>query len=60
MTANEGLRLLEEIEANRALILAAYSQNAELLQRADERIRSLLSPLPTAPAVGDNAETNQT
>jgi len=59
MTANENLRLLEEIQANRAFILAAYSQNAELLQRADERIRALLSPLPIAPAVGDHAVTNQ-
>jgi hypothetical protein len=46
MSAESNLRLLREIEANRAFILAAYQQNPDLLARAEPRIRQLLRPLP--------------
>jgi hypothetical protein len=46
MTAEENLRLVREIESNRAFLLAAYRQNPELLARAEPRIRELLQPLP--------------
>jgi hypothetical protein len=46
MNAESNLRLLREIEANRAFILAAYQQNPDLLARAEPRIRQLLKPLP--------------
>lgn len=41
MTAEQNYRLLLEIDANRAFILMAYQQNAELLARAEPRIRRL-------------------
>ena len=40
-TPEENLRLLEEIEANRAFILLAYQSNPELLKVADPQIRRL-------------------
>lgn len=46
MTAEENLRLVREIEANRAFLLAAYQQNPTLMARAEPRIRELLEPLP--------------
>jgi hypothetical protein len=49
MSAESNLRLLREIEANRAFILAAYQQNPDLLARAEPRIRQLLRPLPPVP-----------
>ncbi|GAA4339312.1 hypothetical protein GCM10023165_18570 [Variovorax defluvii] len=48
MNAKANLKLLREIEANRAFILTAYQQNPELLARAEPRIRQLLQPLPMA------------
>ena len=42
MTADENYRLLQEIEANRAFILAAYMQNPQLLEQAEDRIKLLL------------------
>ncbi len=50
MTADENLRLIREIEANRAFLLAAYRQNPSLLVRAEPRIRELFQPLPAMPA----------
>lgn len=44
MTAEENLRLIREIEADRAFLLAAYRQNPQLLARAEPRIRALLEP----------------
>lgn len=41
LTAEENLRLLEEIEANRAFILLAYQSNPELLKVADPQIKRL-------------------
>ncbi len=41
LTPEENLRLLEEIEANRAFILLAYQSNPELLKVADPQIRRL-------------------
>jgi hypothetical protein len=46
MTADENLRLIREIEANRAFLLAAYSQNPRLLELAEPRIRQLFSQPP--------------
>lgn len=46
MTAEENLRLIREIEANRAFLLAAYRQNPRLLELAEPRIRQLFSPTP--------------
>lgn len=46
MTADENLRLIREIEANRAFLLAAYPQNPKLLACAEPRIRELFQPLP--------------
>ena len=41
LTPDENLRLLAEIEANRAFILLAYQSNPELLKVADPQIRRL-------------------
>jgi hypothetical protein len=41
MTAEENYRLLQEIEANRKLILMVYQQNPALLAQAEPRIRQL-------------------
>lgn len=41
MTAEQNLRLLREIDANREFILMAYRQNPQLLERAEPRIRQL-------------------
>jgi hypothetical protein len=48
MTAEENLRLIREIEANRDFLLAAYRQNPRLLELAEPRIRQLFSPAPEA------------
>lgn len=52
MTGEQNLRLLREIEANRAFLLMAYRQNPALLARAEPRIRQLFEPgkAPPAPA----------
>lgn len=49
MTADDNLRLIREIEANRAFLLAAYQQNPKLLALAEPRIRELLQPQPATP-----------
>jgi hypothetical protein len=41
LTPEENLRLLQEIEANRAFILLAYQSDPELLKLADPEIRRL-------------------
>ena len=41
LTPEENLKLLREIEANRAFILLAYQSDPELLKRADPEIRRL-------------------
>ena len=41
LNAEENLKLLCEIEANRAFILLAYQSDPELLKRADPEIRRL-------------------
>lgn len=57
MTADDNLRLIREIEANRAFLLAAYQQNPKLLACAEARIRELFEPLPVAspPKAGNAA-----
>jgi hypothetical protein len=44
MNAEQNLRLIREIEANRAFLLMAYRQNPALLARAEPRIRELFKP----------------
>ena len=46
LTPEENLRLLEEIEANRAFILLAYHSNPELLKNADPQIKRLFEAVP--------------
>ena len=46
MTGEENLRLIREIEVNRAFLLATYGQNPSLLKRTEPRIRELFEPLP--------------
>jgi len=41
LTPEENLRLLEEIDANRAFVLLAYQSNPELLKVADPEIKRL-------------------
>ena len=41
LTPEENLRLLQEIEANRAFILLAYQSDPKLLKLADPEIRRL-------------------
>lgn len=48
MTGDENLRLIREIEANRAFLLLTYQQNPAQATRAEPRIRELLSPVPEA------------
>jgi hypothetical protein len=43
-TPEQYLRLLEEIDANRAFILLAYQSNPELLKLADPEIRRHFEP----------------
>ena len=50
LTPEENLRLLEEIEANRAFILLAYQSNPELLKVADPQIRRLFEKVSTGEA----------
>lgn len=52
LTAEENLRLLEEIEANRAFILLAYQSNPELLKVADPQIKRLFE-VAAAEATGE-------
>jgi len=47
MTGKENLRLIREIEANRAFLLATYGQNPSLLANTEPRIRELFEALPT-------------
>lgn len=51
LTPEENMRLLEEIEANRAFILLAYQSNPELLKLADPQIRRLFE----VPAVQESS-----
>ena len=50
LTPEQNLRLLQEIEANRAFILLAYQSNPELLKHADQEIKRLFEPLGAEPA----------
>lgn len=56
LSPEENLRLLQEIEANRAFILLAYQSDPALLQLADPEIKRLFNAGPeTAPEAGKNA-----
>ncbi len=48
LTPEENLRLLREIEANRAFILLAYQSDPALLKRADPEIRRLFETVDEA------------
>lgn len=48
-TPEENLRLLEEIEANRAFILLAYQSNPALLEVADPEIKRLFAQFEAVP-----------
>lgn len=48
MNAEQNLRLIREIEANREFLLMAYRQNPALLARAEPRIRELFKPVQPA------------
>lgn len=51
MTGEQNLRLIREIEANRAFLLMAYRQNPALLAKAEPRIRQLFeTATPPRPA----------
>lgn len=55
LTPEENLRLLQEVEANRAFILLAYQSDPDLLRRADPEIRRLFKTYDQ-PAVASAAE----
>ena len=48
LTPEENLRLLREIEANRAFILLAYQSDPALLKLADPEIRRLFDDVSEA------------
>lgn len=50
LTPEQNLRLLEEIDANRAFILLAYQSDPALLELADPEIKRLFDPRDPAPA----------
>lgn len=54
MTGEENLRLIREIEANRAFLLATYRQNPALLARIEPRIRELLEPISPVSTQSDS------
>lgn len=47
MNGEQNLRLIREIEANRAFMLAVYRQNPALLEKAEARVRELFAPAET-------------
>lgn len=55
LDAERNLRLLREIEANRAFVLLAYASNPELRKLADPEIRRQLDPLPDTGAAPPQA-----
>lgn len=54
LTPEENLRLLQEIEANRAFILLAYQSDPALLKLADPQIRRLFEDVSEAAQETDN------
>ena len=53
LTPEQNLRLLEEIDANRAFILLAYRSNPALLEIADPEIKRLFASVDTAPGADE-------
>jgi hypothetical protein len=47
LNGEQNLRLIREIEANRAFMLAIYRQNPALLEKAEPRVRELFAPAET-------------
>lgn len=56
LNGEQNLRLVLEIEANRAFLLAAIGQNPVLLERAEARIKALFKPLTPADATVANEQ----
>lgn len=54
LTPEENLRLLQEIEANRAFILLAYQSDPALLKLADPQIKRLFDDVSEAARETDN------
>ena len=59
MSGEQNLRLIREIEANRAFLLATYRQNPALLAQTEPRIRALFDPLPAEPVTVSTPETDR-
>jgi hypothetical protein len=53
LTAEENLRLLQEIDANREFILLAYRSDPELLKRADPEIKRQFEPVHAPAGIAD-------
>lgn len=53
MNAEQNLRLLQEIDANRLFILTAYRQNPQLLEHAEPRVRQWFDAPAWAPLPAD-------
>jgi hypothetical protein len=58
LTPEENLRLLQEIEANRAFILLAYQSDPALLKLADPQIRRLFENVDEATRETDHRSGN--
>lgn len=51
LTAEQNLKLLREIDANRRFLLLALQSNPALLKRADERVRAWFQTIPPVSAL---------
>lgn len=52
--ADENLRLLERIDADRQFLLLAMSSNPALQVRAEARVRAWFAAVPPAPTFADS------
>ncbi len=57
MNAEQNFKLLQEIDANRQMLLLAYRDNPQLLFNAEPRIRQWMQPWLIADAVGGATES---
>ena len=56
LTPEQNLRLLEEIDANRAFILLACRSDPALLALADPEIKRLFAPVDAAPEADEERQ----
>jgi hypothetical protein len=49
LTAEQNLRLLEEIDDNRCFLLQVLRENPALLQQAETRVKEWFAAVPPAP-----------